>query len=365
MLIKTLPSNILNKKIKILYASDGLGNGGKERQLIETIKNLDRNLFEIGLITFNSNQYYSKLSKQISDYFIVFKKDKSVFEPFISVFEAFERFKPDIVHSYDLLSSLYTFLPSKIYNSKIVNASIQDTYLDKGWHKKFKKLLLSFSDKNISNSVKGLSCYNTNGEVLYNFIDRNRFNGTRNNEKVNVAMVANFTDYKDYSTYFKVAKRLIQLNLIDKAYAVGSGKYLSKYKSEMASENEFFESIVFTGNIENVESFLNDISVGFLFSTEEYGEGISNSVLEYMASGVIPIVSDIGASNEIIDNGVDGFLVDKYDVSGIVEILRRLRNDEHSRLNIIENAKKKISHKFDIMKNIRKLENIYTKLYRN
>jgi len=347
-----------------LYASDGLGNGGKERQLIETIRNLDLNKFRIGLIAFNSNQYYSELAKRIAEYYSVFIKDKSVIEPFFTVFEAFERFKPDIVHSYDLLSSVYTYFPSKIYKAKIINASIQDSSLDKGWQYKLKKRLLSASDINISNSIKGFSYYKTQGEVLYNFIDSNRFNGERSDIGLNVAMVANFTEYKDYVSYFKIVKELIRLNFIDIAYAIGSGKYLSKYKREIGADENLRDKIIFTGNIENIESFLSTLSIGFLFSTEEYGEGISNSVLEYMASGVIPIVSDIGASSEIIEDGVDGFLVNKYDVSGIAEIVLKIRNDEQYRYEIIENAKRKISDRFGMKRNIRQLEDIYQGVYK-
>lgn len=362
---KTIQKNLLKSKIKILYASDGLGNGGKERQLIETIRNLDLDKFRIGLITFNSKQYYSESARRISEYYSVFIKDKSILEPFISTFEAFERFKPDIVHSYDLLSSMYTYFPSKIFNAKIINASIQDSSLDKGWQYKLKERLLSASDINISNSKKGFSYYNTQGEVLYNFIDSTRFVCERNDKGFDVAMIANFTEYKDYVSFFRVVKELLELNLIDKAYAVGSGKYLSKYQKEINADENLRDKVIFTGNTENVERLLSNVSIGFLFSTEEYGEGISNSVLEYMASGVIPVVSDIGASSEIIDNGVDGFLVNKYDVSGITEIVTKLKNDVQYRHHIIENAKKKISDRFDLKRNINRLEDIYFRICRN
>jgi glycosyltransferase involved in cell wall biosynthesis len=166
-------------------------------------------------------------------------------------------------------------------------------------------------------------------------------------------------------SYFRVVKELLGLNLIDKAYAVGSGKYLCKYQKEIGADENLRDKIIFTGNIENIESFLSSISIGFLFSTEEYGEGISNSVLEYMASGVIPIVSDIGASSEIIENGVDGFLVNKYDKIAIAEIVSKLRKDEQYRNQIIENAKKKISGRFGMNRNIKQLEDIYTRICKN
>jgi len=352
-------------KIKILYATDGLGNGGKERQLIETIKNIDSNKFETGVIVFNSNQYYSDMVSEISDYYSVYNKDKNVLEPFVSVFEAFEKFKPDIVHTYDLLSSMYTLLPSKLNKSKIINASIQDSGLDQGWQYKMKRYLLTVSDINISNSLIGFDYYKSYGKVLYNFINPYRFTENNNKSEFNVVMVANFTDYKDYNSYFNTVKILIGMDLIDKAYAVGSGKYLEKFEMEIKPDKILCDRVIFTGNICNIEEFLSDISAGFLFSTEKYGEGISNSVLEYMASGVIPIVSDIGASSEIIDNGLDGFLVDKYDSDSVIELIKKLKNDEGYRNLLIFNAKKKLEKKFSLKKNISKLEEIYLNLNNN
>ena len=280
-------------------------------------------------------------------------------EPFISVFSAFEKFKPDIVHSYDLLSSMYTFIPSKIYNSKILNASIQDSGLDKGWHYKVKRYLLSVSDVNVSNSLKGFRYYKSNGEVLYNFIDPNRFSAEKCSNGFKIVMVANFTDYKDYYSYFKIVRELVKRNLIDKAYAVGSGKYFGKYKKDIESDEIISSKVIFTGNISNVEEFLKSINIGFLLSTEEYEEGVSNSVLEYMASGVIPLVTDIGASSEIIESGKDGFLIDKNDLSGIVEIIEKLKADDTYREELIENGKRKIVEKFNLEKNIQKLERLY------
>jgi glycosyltransferase involved in cell wall biosynthesis len=39
-------------------------------------------------------------------------------------------------------------------------------------------------------------------------------------------------------------------------------------------------------------------------------EGVSNSILEAMASGVVPVVSDIEGHRDVIENGVEGLLCD-------------------------------------------------------
>ncbi len=353
----------MSERIRILYVTDGLGNGGKERQIIETIKNIDRRKFSPGVLTFNYNQHYTKTASETADYFEIIRKDNNVFTPFFSIFNTYERFKPDITHSFDIISALYSYLPSKLYGSKIVNGSIQDTGLDKGWQRKLKILLLKISDIAISNSRKGLTEYGVNGEVIFNYMNISRFFPPDKRDKFNVVMVANFTKYKDYDSFIRVMRFLILENLIDEAYAVGSGYNFNHYKDVINSlEPEVKNRIILTGNINNVEELLTKMSAGFLFSTEEFSEGLSNSVQEYMASGVIPIVSDIGASNELIDEGINGFLVDKYDTEGIADIVRRLKDDKQYRDKLSENCMISIRDKFSTEKTLGRVESIYKEL---
>ena len=350
----------MSKRIKILYVSDGLGNGGKERQIIETIKNIDRSKFSPGVLTFNDNQHYTKTASESTDYFEIIRKDNNVLLPFFSIFNTYEKFKPDVTHPFDIISGLYSYLPSKLYGSRIVNSSIQDTGLDKGWQRILKIKLLELSDVVISNSRKGLTEYGVKGEVIFNFMNASRFLPPNRGDKFSGAMVANFTKYKDYDSFVRVMRRLLLESLIDEAYAVGYGYNFEHYKNVINSlEPEVKNRIKLTGNINNVEEFLTTMSLGFLFSTEEFSEGLSNSVQEYMASGVIPIVSDIGASNELIDNGINGFLVDKYDTEGIADIVRKLRDDKDYREKISANCIVSIKEKFSTEKTLGRIESIY------
>ncbi len=353
----------MKERIRILYVTDGLGNGGKERQLIETVKHINRDIFSPGIVTFSGNQHYTQAAEETSDFFRILPKEKSLAEPVFAVAESFERFRPHVVHSFDIISAFYTYLPSLLYGSRILNASIQDAGLDKGWQRNLKLMLIRHADSVVGNSFKGLKEYGVEGEVLYNFIEESRFLGHNAGGKFIAAMVANFSIYKDYDSYFRVVKKLLEENLIDEAYAIGSGSRLEEYKGLVGTfDCSVRDKIKFTGSINNVEEVLSSISAGFLFSTEEYGEGISNSVLEYMAAGAIAIASDIGAVNEIIDNGINGFLVNKYDIESITEIIKLIRNDRETYEKIRLNALDTVRAKFSLKTNIRKLEDLYIKL---
>jgi glycosyltransferase involved in cell wall biosynthesis len=90
-------------------------------------------------------------------------------------------------------------------------------------------------------------------------------------------------------------------------------------------------------------------------------DGMSPSMLEAFASGV-PIVSfDVGGANDIIDDGVNGFLVSPKDYKTLAaKIIYLLENPDLLR-NFSANARKKAEERFDANKRICRIIDVYRK----
>jgi glycosyltransferase involved in cell wall biosynthesis len=90
-------------------------------------------------------------------------------------------------------------------------------------------------------------------------------------------------------------------------------------------------------------------------------DGMSPSMLEAFASGV-PIVSfDVGGANDIIDDGVNGFLVPPKDYKTLAaKIIYLLENPDLLR-NFSANARKKAEERFDANKRICRIIDVYRK----
>lgn len=347
--------------IKVLYIIDTLGPGGKERQLVEILRGLDKTQFRASVVTFNPNEFYAGQVQRLVNTFVELEKENKLKPPRL-MFSVIKKIKPDIIHTFDTLSSFYAYLPAKKYGVSVLNNSIQDAGVDKGWEYRFKRFFLKRASLILANSFTGLKYYRVKGEVIYNLVDLSRFVPYEKSEEFNIIMVANFTPYKDYDTFLKAARRLITEGIVGKVFMVGTGEFFGKYKKEIESFGEIKNRFVLTGMINNVEEYLALCKIGILCSTAKFKEGISNSILEYMASGLVPIATNTGGTVEIIEDGKNGFLVKPGDYEAIYTKVKQLKGNTSLQESIVNEAKKTIAEKFDYNKNLSRLIEIYLRL---
>ena len=89
-------------------------------------------------------------------------------------------------------------------------------------------------------------------------------------------------------------------------------------------------------------------------------EGMPLALLEAMASGCVPVVSDRGAIPSVIEDGRNGFLVEPGDITQIVGKLKFLLSEGETGWNEYRrNARETIRTRFDIRGYTKKLRNLY------
>ena len=91
-------------------------------------------------------------------------------------------------------------------------------------------------------------------------------------------------------------------------------------------------------------------------------EGMPMSVLEAMAHGIPTIATPVGGVPQVIEDGVDGFLIPVDDERRLSELLCRLLGDPELRRNVGSAGREKISREFDVEKNIARLVDLYSEL---
>jgi glycosyltransferase involved in cell wall biosynthesis len=78
--------------------------------------------------------------------------------------------------------------------------------------------------------------------------------------------------------------------------------------------------IVFTGAVGDVTPYLNEADV---YVSTSVSEGMSNALLEAMSSGVMPVVSQVSGVDELVEEGVTGFLFPPGDETAVANRLEK------------------------------------------
>jgi len=146
----------------------------------------------------------------------------------------------------------------------------------------------------------------------------------------------------------------------------GEGPLLAQLR-ELARELKIDNSVSFTGFISQDQ--LRDIFYAshiFLHPSETgrdgNQEGIPNSMLEAMASGLPVFATQHGGIPEAIENGVSGVLVPERDDKALARALFEAAQDRHFLSGIGRAGAEAVAEKFDQSTQVRRLEDIYLRL---
>ena len=358
--------------MKILFVIESLRCGGKERRLVELIKGLEKE-HDLCLIIMTDEIHYTQIfDMDIKIY--MFKrnilKDFRILNKFLAVLNEFDT---DIVHFFDNIAVLHFCFICKYKKIPFVNSMISSAPLNIPFFSKLNfinYILFKISETILSNSNAGLVSYNApldKSVVIRNGFDFKRLKILKNPSMVKdelaigkckvVGMVASFTEKKDYETYISSAELILRRRRDVIFIAIGDGPLLNKMKLKI--KPEFISNFKFLGRIENVESVVNIFDVGVLAT---YSEGISNSILEYMAMSKPVVATNGGGTNEILINNKTGYLIKLKDHSELACKILNLLEDKKLALSIGKNGKKRIQNEFSIEQMVNSTINLYKKL---
>lgn len=206
-------------------------------------------------------------------------------------------------------------------------------------------------------------------KVIYNSVDTERFGSVWAKKSLNVfpkdkpvvGMVANLKQIKGIK-YFLEAAQLLSIKNQDLLFVIIGGEYDEEYYRNMANQLGIKDTVLFLGIKEDVSTYLGSFSIAVNASLTE---GLSNSVLEYMAAGLAIVGTAVGGNPELIEDGVTGFLVPPADSQALADKIWLLLGDQALRERVSQNARQKAERLFSRERQISELEKLYLSLVRN
>jgi glycosyltransferase involved in cell wall biosynthesis len=362
--------------MRVLHVIDSLVGGGKERQFVELLKGLTREpdiaCHAVVMSDVIEYEEFYRLHVPVT----VLPRRKRYDLSIISRLHAVMRtFRPDIVQSWNSMCSVCAAPLAKLRGAKFLDGFVRAAadnrdFRDPDYFRS--RFTLPLTDLVVANSRAGLAAYAIparKGMCIHNGFDPARIGQLAAPETVRqllgittphvVGMVASFSRFKDYDTYFEAAQRIVAQRDDVTFVAIGAGPRFEEYKAKFPEEQ--FPRIRLPGRRADVESIVNILSIGVLTSnTDTHGEGISNAIMEYMALGKPVVATDCGGNGELILEGETGYLIANRDTDALCNRLGRLLDDAALARRFGEAGRRRIAETFGL----ERMTASYAALYR-
>lgn len=294
----------------IVFSTESLARGGKERQISILSQNLNGRKIRVNILAKKKPDLDSFLKEyDISEDQLILFQDLKDFKNKLG------KLKPDIVVSWDIQTSFYNLLLYQKLKFRFINGSIRHGIrLLKPSHL-LRSIICHLSPFVIANSFAGLKANNLKpGKrrfVLYNGIEYKFHNnltkseiddlrkklipGYKENPGFIFISVARFVPYKEYFTVLKALARL-KGDFLFYYLILGDGPMRDEIEKSIR-KHELDKRVILAGRTENVRDYLfaSDVMIH-----SSRGEGISNAILEGMYAGLPVIATNVGGIPETV-----------------------------------------------------------------
>lgn len=314
------------QKSKIFYILDNLNIGGVQTVLMNTIKNLDHDSFEIDVVSFDSHceeDHEEELKKMGIKLIKIPKFGLNYFKYIYTLYRTIKENGPySIVHSHlhlnngiVLLVSALCRVPLRISHShSIKRTDSKESIFKKIFESLMKFLINRFSNKMISSSLDagyylyGENEFDLNGTILQNGIDLEQFKFSKDaryknrikfslENKVVIGNIASLRVIKNQVFLLELLKRILKDEKNAVLLLIGEGIEKNNLLIK-AQELGIDDKVFFLGNRLDIPELLCAMDI---FILPSLSEGLGIVSIEAQANGLPVIISD-GVPNEVIIN---------------------------------------------------------------
>lgn len=141
---------------------------------------------------------------------------------------------------------------------------------------------------------------------------------------------------------------------------VGDGPLLARVRV-LLDEAGVSQFAWLPGARDDVADILRDLDV---FVLSSLAEGISNTILEAMASGLPVIATDVGGNRELVEEGVTGRLVPRSDIVALSQAIGFYLSHPEERTRHGEEGRRVVDARFSLGAMVTAYVNLYNRLLR-
>lgn len=174
-----------------------------------------------------------------------------------------------------------------------------------------------------------------------------------------VGTVGRLVAIKDHGTLLKAVENVARGGVNIHAVIAGSGPELNRHQQMVTSSDALAGRVSFLGAVQEVWQVLNALDVFVLTSLSE---GMSNTLLEAMASCLPVIATGVGGNREVVEEGRSGWLFTVGDEQELSNRLRALAADANLRESFGTAARERVVRRFSLDRMVEEYRRLYTGL---
>lgn len=316
---------------RILCFIDSLASGGAQRQLVGLAALLQKNGYEVKVITYHDLPFYLPfLEENHIDYELVSCK-KELFSRLTKVNKSIKAFSPDVVISYLDIPNIIACVLKLLHPQWKLIVSERNTTQTLRIRDRLKFFLYKCADCIVSNSYSqdeyisvNFPCLKEKCTVITNFVDTKTFCPVEKKEDrdvIRIIGVGRVIHQKNIPILIEALKIVRE-----KGYNVR----VDWYGNQFDSYDECIKLITQYGLghcfefHEPINPIVNKYRESDIFVLPSFYEGFPNVLCEAMSCGLISIASDVCDNGHIIKDGDSGFLFPSGDTNRLAECIQKV-----------------------------------------
>lgn len=368
--------------IRIMHVVNNLGKGGLENGLVNLIERMDPGRFTHAVCTVRGlGPNEERLPRERVE--VVPLGDASSRSRFQTpaLVRTIRRFQPDIVHSRNW-GAIEAVVAGRLAGCAVIHSE-HGLEAEAGANEPkrrayFRRLAFELADRvvSVSSQLRDLHARRTGFParkiaVIHNGVDRSRFfpdaeARRRVREELGlddtqlcIGCVANLLPVKDHPTLLEAVGSLSVQQGDWRLLLIGEGPERSRLESLIAQRPGLGQRVSLLGSSSRVPELLRAMDV---FVLPSVAEGMNNSLLEAMASGLAVVASDVGGNPEVVVDGESGMLFPAGDARRLGNHLLQLQTNPELRLQLARGAAQRVDQQFSIHSMVQAYEQLYGSL---
>ena len=371
----------------IVHVVYSLGAGGLENGLVNIINRIPQSLYRHVIICLTeSGSFEKRIHNPDTRVISLHSMPGHSFWLYWRLWKTLSQIRPSIVHTRNL-SALEAQIPAFLLLKRVKTVHGvhgRDVFDLEGKSRKYnllRKIIRPLVGRYITVSLDLkrwlLNTIGVNKEKvvqIYNGVDQSLFRPGKNSvtdipvnkflsqESIVIGTVGRLAEVKDQATLIRAFSIALEASPPGKQHMrlVIAGNGPMRDQLEMLIEELGIGDFVWMGGDRNdIPDFLRLLDI---FVLPSIGEGISNTILEAMATGLPIIATNVGGNPELVEDGVNGYLVPPGNPEKLAKYIIKLTESSDTRSLLGKASLDKVTEQFNWDSTVEKYINVYDEL---